>query len=155
MSIIQIMENIFTFRNIKISDYEKCKVILSQLTHKKEDFNIDDFSRLCSSLNTNHRIICCIYHDIEAEREIIVGMSSIFIEPKLIHNCSCVGHIEDVVVDEKYRKMNVGKLMIDELVNYAKQKGAYKVILDCDEDKIVFYNKCGFYKSSVQMRINI
>tara|TARA_B110001450_G_C17341392_1_gene367662 strand:- start:56 stop:505 length:450 start_codon:yes stop_codon:yes gene_type:complete len=149
------MENIFTFRNIKTSDYERCKNILSQLTHKNEDFNIDKFSRLCSFLNSNHRIICCIYHDIEAEIEIIVGMSTIFIEPKLIHNCSCVGHIEDVVVDEKYRKMNVGKLMINELVNYAKQRGAYKVILDCDEDKVGFYRRCGFYKSSAQMRINI
>lgn len=155
MSIIQIMENIFTFRNIKISDYEKCKVILSQLTHKKESFSIDDFSRLCCFLNTNHRIMCCVYHDIEADSEIIVGMSTIFIEPKLIHNCSCVGHIEDVVVDEKYRKMNVGKFMINKLLNYAKQKGAYKVILDCDEEKVGFYRRCDFYKSSVQMRINI
>lgn len=144
-----------SFCDIKIKDYESCKKILSFLTKTNEEFSLDFFSKVCSSLHSNHRIICCFYNDIEADAKTLVGMGTLLIERKLIHNCSCVGHIEDVVVHEKYRNMNFGKKIIDELLSIAKDKQAYKVILNCNSEKIGFYQKCGFHKSNVEMRINI
>tara|TARA_A100001011_G_scaffold399405_1_gene507880 strand:+ start:77 stop:541 length:465 start_codon:yes stop_codon:yes gene_type:complete len=144
-----------SFKDICINDYKKSKYLLSSLTNKIEDFSLNLFSQLCSSLNSNHRIICCFYCDIEAELDIMIGMGTILIEHKLIHNCGCVGHIEDVVIDQKYRNMNIGKLLIENLVNIARNKEAYKVILNCSSDKKEFYKKCGFYESNNEMRMNI
>lgn len=145
-----------SFKDICINDYEKSKHLLSSLTNNNEDFSFNSFSQLCLSLNSNHRIICCFYYDIEAaELDIMIGMGTILIEHKLIHNCGCVGHIEDVVIDQKYRNMNIGKLLIGKLVNIAKNKQAYKVILNCISDTAGFYEKCGFYESNKEMRMNI
>ena len=85
----------------------------------------------------------------------IIGTITLFVEDKIIHNGSKVGHIEDVVVDKNYRKMGVGKLLIDYVVKLSKDRGCYKVILDCDEDNIKFYEKCGFKTKGVCMRFDI
>ena len=149
------MERQLIFRDIEVSDYESSKTLLSFLTKECETFSLETFTKVCSSLNSNHRIICCFYSDIEAETIQLVAMGTILIENKLIHNCSCVGHIEDVVVHEKYRNMKLGKTLIDHLVNVARQKGVYKVILNCSKTNVEFYEKCGFHNSNVEMRINI
>ena len=85
----------------------------------------------------------------------IVGMATIFIEQKFIHSGSRVGHIEDVVVDSKSRKMNIGKLLIEKCVETAKLRDCYKVILDCDEKNIPFYSKCGFQKFGIAMKFTV
>ena len=85
----------------------------------------------------------------------IVGTVTLLIEDKIIHDGSKVGHIEDVVVHSDYRRLNIGKLLINHCVNIAKEKGCYKVILDCDEDNILFYEKCGFKTKGVCMRFDI
>jgi glucosamine-phosphate N-acetyltransferase len=41
--------------------------------------------------------------------------------------------------------------LIDALVRVAKQQGCYKVILDCTEHNVLFYEKCGLSRKEVQM----
>ena len=41
--------------------------------------------------------------------------------------------------------------VIDALVAHAKQAGCYKVILDCGEANVAFYEKCGLERKEVQM----
>jgi glucosamine-phosphate N-acetyltransferase len=62
-----------------------------------------------------------------------------------------VGHIEDIVVDKELNGKGIGKQLINELSEYAKNNGCYKVILDCKEDISLFYEKCGFVKKERQM----
>ena len=149
------MENQLVFRDIQIHDYQESKSLLSFLTKTNEDFSLESFSKVCSSLHSDHRIVCCFYNDIESGVKVMVAMGTIFIEHKLIHNCGCVGHIEDIVVHEKYRNMNFGKNLIDYLVNIAKERQTYKIILNCSEENMKFYQKCGFHKSNLEMRLNI
>jgi GNAT superfamily N-acetyltransferase len=84
--------------------------------------------------------------------DVVIGTGSIIIEEKLIHNHGFVGHIEDVVVSEKYRGENVGREIIKWLVDFAKTMDAYKVILSCAEHNVVFYEKCGFHSNCITMR---
>ena len=46
----------------------------------------------------------------------------------------------------------LGKMLIEKLKDLAVEKGCYKTILNCSEDNIGFYEKCGFYQKEVQMR---
>ena len=59
--------------------------------------------KIIEELNTNHNI----YFYIENDK--IVGSITLLIEQKLIHNGKCVGHIEDFVVSENYRKKGYRK----------------------------------------------
>lgn len=41
--------------------------------------------------------------------------------------------------------------VIDQLVHIGTTLGCYKIILDCAEKNVDFYQKCGFQKKEVQM----
>ena len=62
-----------------------------------------------------------------------------------------MGHIEDIVVDVKHRKRGLGKMIIDYLTEYSKNKKCYKVILNCSQKNIGFYEKCGYKQKEVEM----
>lgn len=82
----------------------------------------------------------------------VVGSTTLFLEPKFIHNGGMVGHIEDVVVQKEMQGKNIGEKLIRESLNYAKSKGCYKTILDCTDEVKAFYEKIGFKKTSNGMR---
>ena len=60
---------------------------------------------------------------------VVEGTATVFIEKKLLHGGSSVGHIEDVVVNNKKRLKGVGKALIGRCVEYAKQQNCYKGFL--------------------------
>lgn len=133
------------FRNLEISDYDKNYFnLLSQLTvcniiPKKQ------FEKFISSLNNNHKIL--VYEN----NNNILASGTLFIEQKIIRNFGKVGHIEDIVVDKSLNGLGIGKKLLEELKNHAKNEGCYKIILDCRKDIIGFYEKCGFTKKEEQM----
>ena len=86
---------------------------------------------------------------------VVEGTATVFIEKKLLHGGSSVGHIEDVVVNNKKRLKGVGKALIERCVEYAKQQNCYKVILDCADHNIPFYESCGFSVSCRCMRVDL
>lgn len=83
---------------------------------------------------------------------IIVGTTSIFFEQKFINSGGIVGHIEDVAVHPDAQGSGTGSMLVREAIDLAKQKGCYKVILDCADGVIPFYEKLGFYKWEMAMR---
>ena len=81
----------------------------------------------------------------------VTACGSIFIEKKFIHNLGSVGHIEDIVVNKNHRKKGLGKMIINKLTEYAKEQKCYKVILDCAEENVKFYEKCGYKNKGISM----
>lgn len=84
---------------------------------------------------------------------LVVGSASLFMEQKFIHNLGKAGHIEDVVVRNSHRGQKLGKFLIDYLCQNGLKKGCYKIILDCEEEKVGFYEKCGLKRKGAQMAI--
>jgi glucosamine-phosphate N-acetyltransferase len=84
----------------------------------------------------------------------IVGSATLIIEQKFIHNGGRVGHIEDVVVLESLHGLGIGEKIVKFVLKYAKSKGCYKTILDCDDKVKPFYEKIGFKKHSNGMRFD-
>ena len=120
--------------------------LLEQLTIvNSSEVSYDDFCKQFDKINSN---IFIIKHEGK-----IIATGSIFIEHKFIHKLSCIGHIEDVVVDMNYRNKGLGKLLVNYLVKYAKLYNCYKVILDCSEENKKLYENCGFEHKGVQMSI--
>ena len=81
----------------------------------------------------------------------IVAAGTLLLEKKFIRNCGQCGHIEDIVVDSTQRGKNLGKILLQVLKELAMKLGCYKVILDCEEGKVQFYEKCGFIEKGRQM----
>ena len=74
----------------------------------------------------------------------IIGAGTLIMESKFIRNLGVAGHIEDIVVDKTYRGKNLGIRVIELLKALAHTNECYKVILDCSEANVAFYNKCNF-----------
>lgn len=89
------------------------------------------------------------------EGEEIVGSATLHLQKKLIGNGSIAGFIEEVVVKEKYRNKKYGELLINHLLSEAKNFGCYKVVLNCFDERVAFYERCGFFRESNNMRINL
>jgi glucosamine-phosphate N-acetyltransferase len=99
----------------------------------------------------NHKIVVAE----DKQNSQIIGCATLLIEQKFIHNGGKAGHIEDVVTRKGYEGKGIGKEIIKELIKIAEDSGCYKIILDCDEKLIMFYEKNGFKKHSIMMRLNI
>jgi glucosamine-phosphate N-acetyltransferase len=85
----------------------------------------------------------------------IIGMTTLLIEQKLIHDGGKVGHIEDVVTRKGFEGMGVASAVINKALGIAKETGCYKVILDCSEKNVPFYEKLNFKKHEYSMRHNL
>lgn len=85
----------------------------------------------------------------------LVGTATLHLENKFTHNCSMVGHLEDVVVHPSYRNRNIGKELIEHLVAVARSNGCRKILLNCSEDNVGFYESCGFRRHEVSMRMDL
>lgn len=134
-------------RRIQCNDYYKDYLtLLEQLTTvEKEKISHDDFKNFVNKLSNNHVII------VIEEDEKIIATATLIIENKIIHNMGKVGHIEDVVTDKNSRGKGLGKMLINELVKISEKENCYKIILDCNEDNVKFYEKTGFFVKELQM----
>lgn len=141
-----------TIRQVEADDYDNGVLeLLSQLSQcDKSQIRKDQFA---SQIDLMSR--CGITTFVYCVDSKIVGTASIIIEPKLIHNLSFVGHIEDVVVDKDYRNQGIGQKLIEHLSNFARGKCCYKVILDCSNVNSKFYEKSGFKVNGLEMRQNL
>jgi len=125
-------------------DYNDYLKLLEQLTEvNKQDITYDMFCNQLDNINSDIFVL--------RDNGKIIGAGSVLIEKKFIHSMSSVGHIEDIVVDRKYRGKGLGKTIINHLIQYCKDNKCYKVILDCSFENIEFYKKCGFGQKECHM----
>lgn len=133
------------FRLLQKSDLNKGYIeLLSQLT------TIGDSSKALNKFydilkNKNHKIF------VLEKNNKIVSCATLFIEPKFIHDCGFVGHVEDVVVDAACRGQKLGKKIIEFLSMEAQKNGCYKIILDCSDKNVGFYEKCLYERKGAYM----
>jgi GNAT superfamily N-acetyltransferase len=77
----------------------------------------------------------------------IIGSCYICIIPNLTYNGKSICFIENVIIDEKYRKKGIGKKLMETVVKYAKGNNCYKIVLLSGikrEGAHKFYEKIGF-----------
>ena len=81
----------------------------------------------------------------------IIGSGTIFKIEK-IHN-NPVGQIEDIIINNEYRGYGLGKELIKNLVNIGLNEfKCYKIILNCLDKNIGFYEKCNFITTGIEMK---
>lgn len=63
---------------------------------------------------------------------------------RLQFNTNEEAQIRYMAVDDSYRNMGIGKLLISFAENMAKEKSAKQIILHARENAVMFYRKCGY-----------
>ncbi|XP_002964886.2 glucosamine 6-phosphate N-acetyltransferase isoform X2 [Selaginella moellendorffii] len=137
-------------RRLERGDFDKGFLQLMQQLTVVGDVSREMFDakmQQLEKLGDYHRIV--VIEDVKSGR--VVATGSIFIEHKFARSCGKVGHLEDVVVDERMRGCHLGQRVIEALTSFAKDAGCYKVILDCKPENAAFYEKCGYSKKEIQM----
>ena len=130
---------IYHIREITSNDFNKPDTIslpikqlyqqLSSITIDKEKAE-DLFKTLCN--NPDRVYIGLFYmHNLKVK---LVGITTLYIERKVIHNGQSVGHIEDVVIDQGHRGKKMGGSLINKAITIAKTHNCYKIILACKEE---------------------
>lgn len=85
----------------------------------------------------------------------VIGTAALFIETKFLHNGGKVGHIEDVAVHKASQGRGVGRALVQRLVEECRREGCYKVILDCAEHNVPWYDGLGFHQWAHGMRMDL
>jgi glucosamine-phosphate N-acetyltransferase len=136
-----------TLRLLEQNDYNLGYLeLLEQLTDVG-DVTIDEWNNRYNEIKYNP----CIQIWVIIENNTIVASGTLILEPKFIHKNGRVAHIEDVVVDKSKHGLGIGKKLLEALVNVAKNNGCYKVILNCSNKNVGFYEKLGFTQKEIQM----
>ncbi|HOZ53667.1 MAG TPA: GNAT family N-acetyltransferase [bacterium] len=135
---------------------------------KIEDLKNDSFFQTLSNLRPIEKMpfdlakeifLNCQQKGIEIyvaeDNDLIVGIIRLISEPKFYHQGRQAGHIEDVSTHPDYLGRGVAKSLINHIINLARERNYYKIILDCSEELIDFYKKFGFSVSEKNMRLNL
>lgn len=86
------------------------------------------------------------HHICAVQDNIVVGMGSLSINNNLWRE-GYLGYIEELIVDERFRKQGIGTQLLEHLVSVAKNQGCRCVELDAAfqrEEAHRFYEKRGF-----------
>lgn len=131
----------------KFDYYNGYLELMYEFTNYKHDNSYETFVDYLNETNKT-AIIVVVYSKLN---NTVVGAGTIFNIKKLHNNSVCL--IEDVIISEKYRKNGFGKTIINKLIELGTEKfKCYKVILNCLEKNIGFYEKCNFTVVGLEMK---
>ena len=134
-------------REICVNDHHKDFFhVLGQLFEIKRIPSFDEFKNtLDQILSENSHIYVYEFNGR------IIATGKIIIESKL-HGVT-MGHIEDVVCDQEYRNRGLGKMIINKLIEVGMDHHCYKIVLNCNDQNVEFYEKCGFINKGNEMSL--
>ncbi len=85
----------------------------------------------------------------------VIGAAILSFSHKLIHGGTRVGRIDELVIDVTYRNQGLGEVFVDFLAAKAVAEGCYKLLLECKDERLGFYERCGFHRAANSMRMDL
>ncbi|WFD43784.1 glucosamine-phosphate N-acetyltransferase [Malassezia psittaci] len=140
-------------RPLASSDYHRGHIhVLASLTSVQdpgEDRWKERFNELAQSTTSASKYFVVVIVSKHSDK--LVATGTVFLEPKFLRNLASAAHIEDIAVDHTMQGKGLGKVLIQALTTLSEAQGAYKTLLDCNDDNVPFYNKCGYETKGVYM----
>jgi GNAT superfamily N-acetyltransferase len=90
------------------------------------------------------------------ENGVVVGTMVLLVVPNLSHGVLPWAMVENMVVDKKYRRRGIGRLLMEYAIARARQAGCYKVQLLSNKKRHQahkFYRSLGFKTSAYGFRV--
>jgi glucosamine-phosphate N-acetyltransferase len=91
---------------------------------------------------------------VACEGDNIIGTIRLLFESKFYHPGKLAAHIEDVATHAQHQGRGVGRALLEHALAVCREKACYKVILDCDDKLIPFYQKFGFKEAGAYLRFD-
>mmetsp|Transcript_123097 Transcript_123097/g.230146 ORF Transcript_123097/g.230146 Transcript_123097/m.230146 type:complete len:185 (-) Transcript_123097:138-692(-) len=143
----------YELRPMRRDDYRKGIVeLMGQLTDVGA-LSEERFVAVFDSREQGRAYQTVVVEHIDSQR--LAATATLLIEEKFVHGGASVGHVEDVVVCAVHRSKGLARLMLAALAEHARHAGCYKVILDCNEKNVGMYERCGYRRCEVQMRLDV
>ncbi|ODV96047.1 hypothetical protein PACTADRAFT_40804 [Pachysolen tannophilus NRRL Y-2460] len=139
----------YILRSLEENDFNNNLIPVLKTLTTVGDVTKEEFANLYSEWIANSHVYNPLVITNREGKVVASGM--LIVESKLIHKCGKVGHIEDIAVDLSEQGKKLGLILIKNLVELARLKNCYKVILDCDAKNTGFYEKCGFSQEGIEM----
>ena len=134
-------------RELAFDDYDhEYMNLINHFTRNPVDISKAQFYSQVKQMDPKDYIIAVIELD-----EVIIATGTLLIEHKVHNNLKNMGHIEDVIVNEQYQKQGLGSKLITYLIDRAKKNNCYKVVLNCNEKSVGFYQRFGFVSKGIEM----
>jgi len=132
-------------RLLSSSDYKDYMELINEF--RPSTLTSNEFDTIHSMMDTRE-----VWVAVDNISQKIIGTGTLIYEHKFIHNGGVVSHIEDVVISKEHKGKGYGKFLIEHLTRRASyNKKCYKVILNCSEEFVLFYEKCGYTCTNLQM----
>jgi glucosamine-phosphate N-acetyltransferase len=78
-------------------------------------------------------------------KKVVVGTTTLLVEPKFIFGGGRVGHIEDVCVRKEFQGLGIGGWLVNHATMVAESMmGCIKIVLDCSDETMPFYESLGY-----------
>lgn len=139
----------FKVRKLESNDLNKGFLeTLANLT--TVDLTHEEAREIFSKLDNNSDVFVA-----ETEDGMIVGTTMLFVTQRFIHKGGRVGHLEDVATRKGFEGRGVGSALVRAAIEETRAKGCYKVILNCNDKNVPFYEKLGFRKKENEMRLDL
>ena len=126
--------------------------ITTSPTELSRSSTLDDYRRAFAQIQafTGYELL------VAEEQGEVVGTLVLLIVPNLSHGALPWAVVENMVVDNKYRRRGIGKLLMEYAVARAKETGCYKIQLSSAKRRKEahrFYRSLGFEASAHGFRL--
>ena len=126
--------------------------ITTSPTELSRSSSLDDYRRVFAQIQafTGYELL------VAEEQGEVVGTMVLLIVPNLSHGALPWAVIENMVVDKRYRRQGIGKLLLDYAITKAKSAGCYKIQLLSNKKRREahqFYRSLGFEASAHGFRL--
>jgi glucosamine-phosphate N-acetyltransferase len=102
--------------------------------------------------NPLHRIFVAVVQG-DTDQGLIIGTTTLLVEPKFIFGGGRVGHIEDVAVRAGYQRKGIGFKLVNYATDQAAEMRCVRTVLDCSDENIPFYEKIGYSYHANTMKV--
>ena len=135
----------YIIRQLIKDDYLEYIELINKFRPIGIDITLEKYEEIYDEIFKNSIIFIIEYNNK------LIATAKLIIEQKFIHKLAKYGYIEDVIVDENYRKQNIGKDIIKYIVDYCKTNNFFKITLSCNKSLINFYEKNNFEVYDIHM----
>jgi GNAT superfamily N-acetyltransferase len=112
-----------------------------------KESSLADYQRTLNEINTitGYELL------VAEENNEILGSMVLLIMPNLSHHASPWALVENLIIDPKQRRRNVGRKLMEYAIRRAREQGCYKIILNSNKKRRgahKFYRSLGFEASA-------
>jgi len=127
--------------------------LLQDISNFKPNFS--EYKSIYNSFIAQNDVIgiVALVKENKFSNEKVVGFGSLHMSKRI--RGGVIGFIEDVAVNENFRKKGIGELIIKELIDKAREKKCFKLVLQSREETKIFYQKIGFNQSGNSMTLSL